>query len=1042
RVGLHDGFFELGGHSLIATQAVARMRTHFGIDLPLRMLFEAPSLEALARMVDAAIASGGASSLPAPRPVPRNGALPLSFAQQRLWFLDRLEPGSPFYNIPTAVRLDGALDVGALERSLQELVRRHESLRTTFGEEADLPVQHIHPEAPLPLTVVDLSHLPEEERAAGARQHAAEEAGKPFDLTRAPLMRTTLVRLSERSHVLLVTVHHIVSDGWSIGILIGEVGALYAAFARGLPSPLPPLELQYADYAVWQRGWLRDEALEEQVAWWKRQLEGAPHALELPTDRPRPPVQTLRGASLPVHIAREPVAALHAFCRREGVTPFMTLLAAFQVLLSRYSEQDDVVVGAPIANRRQAELEGLVGFFANTLALRARPRPEMTFRELLAQVKESLLGAYAHQDVPFEKLVDELRLERDLSRTPLFQVMLALQNTPAVSQDEATLELAPVSVDSATAKFDLSLLLADHGDEVGGMLEYNTDLFDEATARRMLAHLLRLLDGAVSDASQPLWRLPLLDPGEQRQLLVDWNATARGPHSPVPVHLPVAAQALRTPHAIAVTDGSSSLTYAQLDARSNQLAHLLVSLGLPPGATVGLCLEKSLEMAVSVLATLKAGASYLPLDPAYPAERLAFMLQDAAVPLVLTQSHLAAVLPAGSSARRVYVDAEAQAIARQPTEAPAREVSSEATCYLIYTSGSTGRPKGVALPHRALSHLLTWQLHQSVKPDATTLQFAALSFDVSFQELFSTWWAGGTLVLPTGGLRQDMPALLAFMARTGVERLFLPFVALQALADAVAHGAPVPLSLREVVTAGEQLQVTPALVAFFQKLPGCVLENQYGPSETHVVSALRLQGPPASWPRLPSIGAPLPHTGLYVLDSRGQPCPVGVPGELFLGGAHLAHGYWGRPALTAEKFVPHPFSPVPGARLYRTGDSARWKADGTVEFLGRLDGQVKLRGFRIELGEVEAALRAFAGVRDAAALVREDVPGDRRLVAYVVSAPAQEADVSALRAFLLQRLPEYMVPSAFVTLEALPLTPSGKLARRLLPASDAESLRG
>jgi amino acid adenylation domain-containing protein len=1069
RVGRHDDFFALGGHSLLATQVVSRVRKTFEVELPLRALFEAPTLALLAPRVEGAWRERDGMRLPPLVPVPRTGALPLSFAQQRLWFLDRLQPGSAFYNIPSAVQLVGVLDASALEQALQGLVQRHEALRTSFHIQEDgSPVQQLHPRARLPLTVVDLSHLPESERESGAREQAALEAQKPFDLTQAPLLRTTLVRLSERHHVLLVTVHHIVSDGWSNGILVREVGALYSAFSQGRPSPLAPLALQYADYAVWQRGWLKDEVLEKQVSWWKRQLEGAPHALELPTDRPRPPVQTDHGAKLPVRLGSDLSAAFHALCQREGVTPFMALLAAFSTLLSRYSGQEDMVVGSPIANRQQAELEDLVGFFANTLALRTRLHPSMTFRELLAQVKETTLGAYAHQDVPFEKLVDELRPERDLSRTPLFQVLLAMQTAPRPSQpgtgeaEDSDLELRPLEVNSGTAKFDVSLLMMDAGDEFHGAFEYNTDLFDTDTARRMVAHLLRLLEGAVADADQPLWRLPLLDAREQRQLLVEWNSTARQPHSPVLVHRPVEAQASRTPNAVAVTDGTHSLTYAALDARANRLAHLLVSLGVPVGGTVGLCLDKSLDMAVAVLATLKAGASYLPLDPSYPAERLAFMLEDAAAPVVLTQSHLASVLPSDSRAHRVAVDAEAEALSRQPSAAPARDVSPEATCYLIYTSGSTGRPKGVALPHRALSHLLTWQLRQSLKPSATTLQFAALSFDVSFQELFSTWWAGGTLVLPTGGLRQDMPALLDFMGRTSVERLFLPFVALQALADAAAHGAPLPHALREVVTAGEQLQVTPALVAFFEKLPGCVLENQYGPSETHVVSALRLHGAPSSWPRLPSIGAPLPHTGLYVLDAHGQPCPVGVPGELFIGGAHLAHGYFGRPELTAEKFLPHPFSEGPGARLYRTGDSARWKADGTVEFLGRLDGQVKLRGFRIELGEVEAALRAAPGVRDAAAVVREDVPGDKRLVGYVVSAPAIPApmagegsgpqaqpvqtsaalDTDALRAFLLQRLPEYMVPSAFVSLEALPLTPSGKLARRQLPAPDAASLRG
>ncbi|WP_253910536.1 non-ribosomal peptide synthetase, partial [Pyxidicoccus fallax] len=1042
-VGVTDNFFALGGHSLLATQVVARVRTALGVEVALREMFEAPTVESLARRLEGRVPTR-ARGTSAPMIVPRQetGDAELSYAQQRLWFLDQFQPDSPLYNMPAALRLEGVLDVTALGRAFAELVRRHEVLRTSFEVRDSRPVQVVSPPPEWTLEVEDLSYLPAPEREQAALELAREEARRPFDLTRGPLLRTRLLRLAERHHLLVVTMHHIISDGWSIGVLTHEMVALYEAAVAGRPSALPSLPIQYADYSAWQRTWLQGEVLEKQLDYWRKQLDGAPPALELATDWPRTADASNPGTWLRVELPLSMTQALTALCKQEGATLFMGLLAGLQALLSRYSGQDDVCVGAPIAGRTQAETEGLIGFFVNTLVMRTHLDGDPTFRELLGRVKDVTLDAYAHQDVPFERLVEVLQPPRQPERTPFFQVALVMLNTPTTELTVPGLSLRLMELDSGTAKFDFTLTLSETPEGLRGALEYRTDLYEDRTAARMVDHLRTLLEDAIAHPERRLSELSLLAEEERRRVLVEWNDTGARPSVAACVHELVAAQAARTPNTVAVIHEEARLSYSELERRANQLAHHLLARGVRLGDRVGLCVERSLELAVGVLGILKTGAAYLPLDPGYPAERLAFMLEDAAVPLVVTQDSVIPVLPARVKARRVLLDVEASAIADQPAHAPVVALSPESACYVIYTSGSTGQPKGVALPHRALSNLLAWQLRQSVKPNATTLQFAALSFDVSFQELFSTWCAGGTLVMPTAAVRRDMPALLDLMARTGVERMFLPFVALQAMADAVAHGARVPQRLREVVTAGEQLQVTPAVVALFERLPGCVLENQYGPSETHVVSAYRLDGVPASWPRLPPIGSPLPDTQLYVLDERGQPCAIGVPGELYLGGVQVAHGYLGRPELTAVKFVPDPFSREPGARLYRTGDRARWKAEGAVEFLGRMDGQVKVRGFRIELGEVEAALRDAKGVRDAAAVVREDTPGDRRLVGYVVLQPDAAWAPDSLRETLKGRLPEYMVPSALVRLEALPLTPSGKLARALLPVPDAESRRG
>ncbi|HEX7241006.1 MAG TPA: amino acid adenylation domain-containing protein, partial [Longimicrobiaceae bacterium] len=1034
RVGVEESFFELGGHSLLAMQVVSRARQAFGVEVPLRALFETPTVAALAGRIEA-LRSAGAVTVPPLERVPRTGPLPLSFAQQRLWLVHQLEPESPAYNMPSALRLRGALDPRAMRAGLHELARRHEALRTTFAERDGAPVQVVHPAAPVPLALVDLRALPAAEREAEAGRLGEAEALRPFDLARGPLLRALLVRLGEDDHVLCFTLHHAVGDGWSMDVLVREVSALYTAFSRGEASPLPELPVQYADFTVWQRSWLSGDVLEAQLAYWRDRLAGAPALLELPTERPRPPVHEGRGDLVDFDLPPETTRALASLARREGATTFMALLAAWSALLARWSGQDDVVVGSPIAGRTRAEVEGLIGFFANTLVLRTDLSGSPTFRDLLARVRETTLGAYQHQDLPFERLVEELAPQRSLSHTPLFQVLLVLQNTGPADLRLGPLEAHPLDSEFSIAKFDLTFALAEREDRLAGALSYRTALWGRAAVERMLGHFGALLEAAVADPDRRVHEMDLLPAAEREQVLRAWNAT----DAAYPLEGGLAAlfegQAARTPDATALVFRDRSLTYAGLDRESARLAARLRDLGAGSDARVGLCVERGLEMVVGLLAILRAGAAYVPLDPAYPAERLEYMLEDAGCGTLLTLDALRPRLP-GFAGSVVLLDAPVADAAPAP-RAPgsSRAPSPDGLAYVIYTSGSTGRPKGVAMTQRPLLNLLSWQLRQwGGRPAARTLQFASISFDVSFQEIFSTLATGGTLVLVPGEARTDLAALARLAEEERIERIFLPFIALHHLAEAAVEQGIAPGSLREVVTAGEQLRVTEPIRRWLGAIPGCVLVNQYGPSETHVVSALALGGEPRSWPLLPSIGAPVANTQLYVLDRALAPAPLGVPGELFLGGDSLARGYLGRPELTAEKFVPDPYG-RPGARLYRTGDRARWLGTGEVEFLGRVDQQVKVRGFRIEPGEVEAALEEHPGVREALVYVREDAPGERRLVGYVVA--EEEVGAEELRGHLAGSLPEYMVPSAFVVLDAFPLTPSGKIDRRSLPAPDA-----
>ena len=1035
RVGVDDDFFALGGHSLLATRAASRIRESFGVDLPLRELFESATPASLAARLDAL--PRVMSRVPPLVPRPREGALPLSFAQQRLWFLEQLEPGGGAYNDAVAVRVEGSLDAQMLERCLREVVRRHGVLRATFRDEEGTASWRINPEARLSLVRLDLTALPEPMRTEALSQRAEEEALRAFDLGSGPPLRATLVQLDAREHVLLFVLHHLVSDGGSLGVLVREVAALYRAFSEGKSSPLPELPLQYVDYAAWQRDWLRGEALEAQLAYWRARLDGAPRVLELPTDHPRPAVRTSRGANRSVLLGAELSRGLKALAQREGATPFMVLLAGFSALLSRHGGQEDLCVGTPVAGRDRTELEGLIGCFVNTLVLRVSLAGEPSFRELIARARETVLGAFAHQDAPFEELVKALQPERDLGRSPLFQAMLVLQEDPLPEIAMPGLRLRVLEQESRTAKFDLRLILTDTAEGFVANLELSTDLFEPDTASRLLGHLRVLLDAGVRDPEQRVLDLALMPPEERHRILVEWNDTRRPRAEGDALHRLIEVQVDRTPDAVAVSFEGEALTYRELDRRANQLARYLRARGVGSDVLVALCSERSLEMVVGLLGILKAGGAYVPLDPEYPRERLEYMLADAAAPVLLTQARIAAGLPYGGAAV-VCLDSEWDEVAREDSERLDVAVEGSGLAYVIYTSGSTGRPKGAMNTHAAVCNRLLW-MQEAYGLDASdrVLQKTPFSFDVSVWEFFWPLITGARLVMARPGGHREPAYLTGVIERERITTLHFvpsmlrPFLEEPGLVESCT-------SLRRVFCSGEALP--PDLRDRFFSCVGAELHNLYGPTEAAVdVTAwacLREDTRP-----LVPIGRPIANARMYVLDARLRPVPTGVSGELYIGGDPLARGYWQRPELTAERFIPDAFAPAAGARMYRTGDKARFLADGSLEYLGRLDDQVKVRGFRIELGEIEAVLSQHPAVRAAAVSVREDVPGNRRLVAYVVASSGGVQGLE-LRAFLGERLPEHMVPSAFVTLDALPLSPSGKLDRRALPAPEQGPVGG
>lgn len=958
------------------------------------------------------------------RPRTNHTSAEVSFAQQRLWFLDQIEENRALYNVPRAMHLSGTLDIPALQRTLNELVSRHEPFRTYFASIDGVLRQIISEKAELPLTLIDLSG---DERADRATQIIREESLRPFDLARGPIMRASLLRLGEHEHILLLCTHHIVSDAWSAGILFRELEALYNAFSTGESSPLARLPIQYADYAEWQRKWLQGEVLETQLSYWKKQLHDVTGILDLPTDRTRVAGQLSRGAYKVHTLSSDLSSRLSELSKREGATLFMTLLAAFQTLLWRYSNQDDIVVGSPIAGRNRVEIEDLIGFFINTLVLRANLSGNPTFRQLLDQVKETAVGAYAHQDLPFEKLVEELQPQRDLNRNPLFQVMFQFQNTAPSQPNLNGLSTSRVKIPTETAKFDLLLLVREQDDALLCVMEYNSDLFEGETIERMLGNYATLLESIVTNPHAHIAELPLLTTTQRQEILIDWNATnAEFPYQKS-IHQLFQEQAQLTPHNVAVVCDTRRLTFAEMNARANQLAHYLRKRGVGPEVRVAICVERSVEMIVGLLAILKAGGTYVPLEPSFPAERIAFIKADSQVRVLLTQQHLSLMPWTGET---IYLDSDWPEIARESSEAPVEVASAENSAHVIYTSGSTGQPKGVVSSHRASINRFAWmwRVYPFVEGEVCC-QKTSLSFVDSIWEIFGPLLHGVPLVIIPDELVKDPQRFITALATNNVTRLVLVPSLLRVMLELGEDLAQQLGNLRFCICSGETLPVELA-TSFRQKLPQTLLINLYGSSEVaadvlcyEVDRTEGLAGIP--------LGRPIANTIVYILDSNFQPVPVDVPGEICIGGEGLARGYLNQPKLTAEKFVPDPFNAESGARLFRTGDIGRYLADGNIEYRGRRDHQVKVRGFRIELGEIEAQLATHVHVNQAVAIAAENERGEKQIVAYVVA--GEEVSSDELRGHLSRKLPVYMIPGAFVFLDAFPLTASGKINRLALP---------